>query len=605
MTQEDALFNQLNQSIMLRTMEGMINFWNHSAEKLYGWKKDEAIGRVSHDLLQTRFPKPLREIESELLQKGRWEGKLVHTTRDGGRVVVESRWILDRAGESEAIVEINEPASDAQEEPEVGKLPKAGGFPLKIANIILAGGACLCILMASYWIYRSEWYWSFPAAMAGLVLLALRLPPSFRIRLALILFSTTVSIYAAEILTTLVDIWSSLPPVAAKRDRLERARMAKQFGVNFDVRSNLEVTRDLRSKGVDAYPAISPIGLLLDSPISLVQNRPDPRLKSKIIIEGREVLPLSGISHKVSVLCNESSGYVMYNSDEHGFHNPQGLWNSGRVDIAALGDSFTEGFCVASDKNFVALIRDRYPKTLNLGMAGDGPLLMLATLQEYLQALKPKIVLWFHYEGNDLRDLGLEKNSSLLMRYLMDGFSQGLLYRQAEIDGALAAYVQRIKDEKPDELREFIEILTSEGQLAERIEAIVRLAHLRQRLGLVSQRLHKPDPVSKYSDVSELFTKVLARAEESVSAWGGKLYFVYLPEWEPFGNPGNVDGRREVVLEAVRTLGIPIIDIHRAFEAQRDPLALFPFRIDGHYNEEGHRVVAQEVLRSISVDNSN
>jgi len=68
-------------------MEGRINSWNRSAEALYGWKKEEAIGRISDALLHTQFPKPLEEIESELVRNGRWEGKVVHTTRDGRRVV--------------------------------------------------------------------------------------------------------------------------------------------------------------------------------------------------------------------------------------------------------------------------------------------------------------------------------------------------------------------------------------------------------------------------------------------------------------------------------------------------------------------------------------
>ena len=81
--QDEYFFDLVNDSVMTRTMDGIINFWNHSAEKLYGWRKEEAIGRVSHNLLQTQFPKPLEEIESELVRNGRWEGKLVHTTRDG------------------------------------------------------------------------------------------------------------------------------------------------------------------------------------------------------------------------------------------------------------------------------------------------------------------------------------------------------------------------------------------------------------------------------------------------------------------------------------------------------------------------------------------
>ena len=99
---------------MTRSMEGRINFWNRSAEELYGWRKEEAIGRVSHDLLQTQFPKPLEEIESELVRNGRWEGKLVHTTREGGRVVVESRWTLELKGQLGALVEINTRSTDPE-----------------------------------------------------------------------------------------------------------------------------------------------------------------------------------------------------------------------------------------------------------------------------------------------------------------------------------------------------------------------------------------------------------------------------------------------------------------------------------------------------------
>jgi PAS domain S-box-containing protein len=105
--EHEHLFEVVNNSVMTRTMEGRINFWNRRAEELYGWKKEEAIGKVSHKLLQTQFPKALEEIESELVRNGRWEGKLVHATRDGRRVVVESRWILHIRGQPGGIVEIN------------------------------------------------------------------------------------------------------------------------------------------------------------------------------------------------------------------------------------------------------------------------------------------------------------------------------------------------------------------------------------------------------------------------------------------------------------------------------------------------------------------
>ena len=104
---QERLFDLVNDGVMTRTIEGRIKFWNRRAEELYGWRKEEAIGKVSHDLLQTQFPKPLEEIESELLRNGRWEGKLVHTSRDGGRVPVQSRWALDFTEQSGEVVEIN------------------------------------------------------------------------------------------------------------------------------------------------------------------------------------------------------------------------------------------------------------------------------------------------------------------------------------------------------------------------------------------------------------------------------------------------------------------------------------------------------------------
>jgi PAS domain S-box-containing protein len=75
-------------------MEGTISFWNHGAETTYGYSKQEAVGRLSHDLLQTRFPLDLAQIQAELTQTGRWEGELNHRRQDGSRVFVASRWVL-------------------------------------------------------------------------------------------------------------------------------------------------------------------------------------------------------------------------------------------------------------------------------------------------------------------------------------------------------------------------------------------------------------------------------------------------------------------------------------------------------------------------------
>ena len=99
-----------HEAVLVRDADGgTIRFWNRGAEALYGWSRQEAIGQVSHVLLRTQFPMPLAEIEAQLRATGYWEGELTHTTRDGRRLVVASRWILrrDPAGQGAAFLEFN------------------------------------------------------------------------------------------------------------------------------------------------------------------------------------------------------------------------------------------------------------------------------------------------------------------------------------------------------------------------------------------------------------------------------------------------------------------------------------------------------------------
>ena len=86
-----------------------VRYWSRGAADLYGWEPEEAVGQVSHALLQTRFPEPLATIEATVLGTGRWEGELIQTTRAGRQVVVASRWALERdqQGEPVAFLEVN------------------------------------------------------------------------------------------------------------------------------------------------------------------------------------------------------------------------------------------------------------------------------------------------------------------------------------------------------------------------------------------------------------------------------------------------------------------------------------------------------------------
>jgi PAS domain S-box-containing protein len=75
-------------------LDGPIEFWNVGAERLYGFTQNEAVGRNSHALLQTKFPIDFAELRSQLRDGQPWLGELRHTRKDGSEVLVESHMQL-------------------------------------------------------------------------------------------------------------------------------------------------------------------------------------------------------------------------------------------------------------------------------------------------------------------------------------------------------------------------------------------------------------------------------------------------------------------------------------------------------------------------------
>ena len=95
-SEQGRLLDLITDAVFVRDRADVIIYWNRGAEQLYGWKREEAVGKVTHELLQTVFPVPLAEITETLSRTGRWEGELVHKSRAGAKVSVASRWSLQQ-----------------------------------------------------------------------------------------------------------------------------------------------------------------------------------------------------------------------------------------------------------------------------------------------------------------------------------------------------------------------------------------------------------------------------------------------------------------------------------------------------------------------------
>ncbi len=109
LSERALLLDLSNDAICVRDAADRITYWNKSASELYGYSREEAVGRVTHELLRTEFPEPLERITEQLYRDSRWTGELIHRGKDGSQIVVASRWALDRddQGSRRRILETN------------------------------------------------------------------------------------------------------------------------------------------------------------------------------------------------------------------------------------------------------------------------------------------------------------------------------------------------------------------------------------------------------------------------------------------------------------------------------------------------------------------
>lgn len=105
---EANVFDLAFEPIFVRQFRGEIVYWNHGAAELYGYPGEEAIGSNSHELLKTVFPLPLADIEKQLEQEGSWIGELIHKSKDGRKIIVESRHqLFDLENGNKLVLETN------------------------------------------------------------------------------------------------------------------------------------------------------------------------------------------------------------------------------------------------------------------------------------------------------------------------------------------------------------------------------------------------------------------------------------------------------------------------------------------------------------------
>ncbi len=328
----------------------------------------------------------------------------------------------------------------------------------------------------------------------------------------------------------------------------------------FDKRSEFEVLRDLKGYNLRVAPRVLPAFFVMNNGLE------------------RGLLPLSGLSNIITVHCNESGNMVLYESDRYGFNNPDGLWEKQKYDFILIGDSFAAGDCVDQGDNLASTMRAISGEVgLSFGMGGNGPLLELATLSEYGRQLRPKIVYWLYYEGNDLHELAAEQTSSVLMSYLGGEYTQNLIDRAEEIAIKLSNWAERQFNNR-DSYSIFDYIF---------LKSVRRL--------ISSTVFQRTEPTIKFDGVFPLFIDIISRAKHLAEQSNSQFVFVYLPSYDRYSKPvdHNDFNKMGELIKSIRTLGVRVINVHDCFDTTGDPISLFPFRKSGHYNREGYAIAAR------------
>ena len=362
--------------------------------------------------------------------------------------------------------------------------------------------------------------------------------------------STVLSIYISE-------GYLSLNKKFLKNQLSKERLYFNQTGNKWDKRSRLEIYEDLKKINNEIAISVGP---------------------SNYVLKNYTFTPLSGVSNSETIHCNENGYYSIYKSDRYGFNNPNSEWDKEEIEYLLVGDSYTYGDCVNRPDDISSVLRNLTNKSvLNLAQDGNGPLIEYATLREYLDK-NVKKVLWIYYEGNDLKNLIFEKNNITLMNYLNDlRFNQNLKFKQDKVDDLVRKVIKN-------------KIIEARARDKKNFKAkLIKFIKMHNTRNLI---IPTPNP-----QVPPEFKKVLKLAKKLSEENNSKLYFVYLPEYYRYRSNYN-NTNYNLLKKIVSELNIDFIDKHKeVFEKEKNPLKLFPFELDGHYNVQGNKKVAETILK--------
>jgi two-component system, cell cycle sensor histidine kinase and response regulator CckA len=94
--EQNEILSNSHEGVMIVNLANAVSFWNHGAEEIFGWTAAEALGRSPMQLMGIGDRRALSAMLAAVERDGHWHGELRVQSRDGRKLIVESRVTLVR-----------------------------------------------------------------------------------------------------------------------------------------------------------------------------------------------------------------------------------------------------------------------------------------------------------------------------------------------------------------------------------------------------------------------------------------------------------------------------------------------------------------------------
>ena len=322
----------------------------------------------------------------------------------------------------------------------------------------------------------------------------------------------------------------------------------------------------------------------------------------KETIKNKGLLPFRGPINKLTVSCGEDLKYRLINNDSLGFKNPNDVYQKD-IDLVILGDSYAEGLCMDENNDTSGHLRSFGINTINFGVTGSGPLVSLGIFREYVEILKPKNVIYFYFEGNDIEDLNWEKNNTDLIKYLNYEYKQNHYFRKGELIDFLRLsekeVIESLENYKGKNIINKFEKKSLRKELTSHLKDILELSLLK---GAIKNILNSQKKESLFDE--KLFFLIIENMKNKSETMGGNFIFVYVPSWSRYFTKFNKNKilfeQKRIIIEELKNKKIEFIDLETFFSKEKNKEKYYPLGYIGHFNSNGYKIIAEKIKEKIN-----